>query len=185
MQEHHPLIGKAIAIQSASPLHVRVAADCARFSLRIEPAQADQAAKAFGSALPDRIGGVVSTSGRLAVRLGPDEWYLFAPLEDQQAIQQAFAGIYPTVPHSLVDVGHREVGLEVEGLSAQLALRSAIAFDIEAMRDGTGCRTIFDKVQIILIRHSETRFRIEVWRSFADQVWGILEAAGREIALDI
>jgi sarcosine oxidase subunit gamma len=50
---------------------------------------------------------------------------------------------------------------------------------------GTGCRTIFDRAQIILIRDAEHRFRIEVWRSFADHVRGIIEATRREIALGI
>ena len=185
LHEHHPLIGKEIAVRSVSPLNVRVAADGARFSLRIDPAEDTQAAKAFGCALPARIGDVVVAKGRLAVRLGPDEWHLLAPLAEQEAIETAFSGIYAAVPHSLVDVSHREIGIEVEGVAAVLALRSAIAFDIEAMPVGTGCRTIFDRAQIILIREAEDRFRIEVWRSFADHVWGILQAASREIALDI
>jgi sarcosine oxidase subunit gamma len=88
-------------------------------------------------------------------------------------------------PHSLVDISHREVGILVEGEAALLALRSAIAFDVEAMPVGTGCRTVFDKAQIILIRETENRFRIEVWRSFADHVRHILHAVSREIALGI
>ena len=96
-----------------------------------------------------------------------------------------FAALYATCPHSLVDVGHREIGIAVEGAAAVLALRSACAFDLETMPSGTGMRTIFDKAQIILIRHDENRFRIEVWRSFADHVWGLLQAASREISLGI
>ena len=121
----------------------------------------------------------------MAIRLGPDEWYLLAAPAEGEAIAARFAELYAATPHSLVDVSHREVGIEVEGSEALLALRSAIAFDIEAMPVGTGCRTLFDKAQIILIREAEDRFRIEVWRSFADHVWGILEAASREIELDL
>ena len=73
----------------------------------------------------------------------------------------------------------------MEGEAAALALRSAIAFDVEAMPVGSGCRTIFDKAQIVLIREDKNRFRIEVWRSFADHVWGLLQAVSREIALGI
>lgn len=185
LHQHHPLVGKEIAVHSVSPLNIKVAADHARFSLRIDPPQAARAAKAFGGALPEKIGDVVAAKGRLAVRLGPDEWHLLAPLAKQEAIERAFSDFYAALPHSLVDVSHREIGIQIEGAAAVLALRSAIAFDIDAMPVGTGCRTIFDKAQIILIREADDRFRIEVWRSFADHVWGILQAVSREIALDI
>ena len=69
----------------------------------------------------------------------------FAPSASQQAVESAFAALYGTVPHSLVDIGHREVGIEIEGTLATLALSSAIAFDIEAMPVNSGCRTIFDE----------------------------------------
>lgn len=182
LHEHHPLAGRQIALP---PLAIRVAADGSRFSLRADPARASDAAAAFGCPLPGRIGDVASASGRTAVRLGPDEWHLLAPLAEGDAIEARFAELYATLPHSLVDVSHREVGVEVEGVSAVLALQSAIAFDIEAMPAGTGCRTIFDRAQIVLVRETAERFRIEVWRSFADHVWGILQAASREIGLGI
>lgn len=169
----------------AASLTIHPAADATRFSLRIEPAAAFRTADAFGCTLPGRIGEVAASNGRLAVRLGPDEWYLIAAPDHLDAIEQAFTKLYDDCPHSLVDISHREVGIEVEGNAAALALRSAIAFDLDAMPVGTGCRTIFDRVQIILIREAEHRFRIEVWRSFAGHVRGILEATRREIALGI
>lgn len=183
--EHHPLAGRRIAVSKATPLSIRAAADCARFSLRLDAARIAEASKAFGLALPERIGEVTVTDGRLAVCLGPDEWHLLAPLAEQEEIERAFADLWVKVAHSLVNVGHRDVGIEVAGTAALLVLRSAIAFDIEAMPLGTGCRTVFDKAQIVLVREAEERFRIEVWRSFADHVWGILQAASREIELDI
>lgn len=185
LHEHHPLVGRETTIATAMPLSIRVAADAARFSLRIDPAGIGGASKAFGVKLPARIGEIAVAGERRAICLGPDEWYLMAPTAEQAAVEAAFADLYAKAVHSLVDIGHREVGIEVEGASALLALRSAIAFDIDAMPAGTGCRTIFDKAQVVLLRETEHRFRIEVWRSFADHVWGILQAAGREIALDI
>lgn len=185
LHEHHPLVGRETAIVTATPLSIRVAADVARFSLRIDPAAIDAASKAFGLKLPKKIGDLSISGEKRAVCLGPDEWYLTAPLAEQDAVEAGFAGLYTKALHSLVEIGHREVGIEVEGAAALLALRSAIAFDIEAMPVGSGCRTIFDKAQIVLLREAEQRFRIEVWRTFADHVWGLLEAVGREISLDI
>ena len=177
-----PAVNEA-PLSKATRLDIRAAEDAARFSLRIDPSAAATAATAFGAPLPARIGQTATSGGRLALQLGPDEWQLLAPLSEGDAIVESFGRLQ--TPHSLVDVGHREVGILVEGEAASLALRSAIAFDVEAMPVGTGCRTVFDKAQIILIRETQNRFRIEVWRSFADHVWHILRAVSREIALDI
>jgi sarcosine oxidase subunit gamma len=185
MHEHHPLLGREIAVHKAMPLTVRPAADTARFSLRIDPSEIAQASNAFGLDLPGKIGEIAVSQERSAACLGPDEWFLKMSLSGQQAVETAFADLYTTVPHSLVDVGHRDVGIEIEGADAALALRSAIPFDVEAMPVPSGCRTIFDKTQIVLVREAEDRFRIEVWRSFADHVWGVLHAVSREIELDI
>ena len=179
---HPPAVNEA-PLGKATPLDIRAAEDAARFSLRIDPSAAATAATAFGAPLPARIGQTAPSGGRLALQLGPDEWQLIAPLSEGDAIVESFGRLQ--APHSLVDVGHREVGILVEGEAASLALSSAIAFDIEEMPVGTGCRTVFDKAQIILIRETENRFRIEVWRSFADHVRHILHAVSREIALDI
>lgn len=180
---NHPLLGKTITGDKTSRLTIRVAEDIARFSLRIVPAAAQAAGAAFGTPLPARIGGMVTAGGRAALQLGPDEWVLTAPVAESDGIADAFAALQE--PHSLVDVGHREVGILVEGEAAALALRSAIAFDVEAMAVGTGCRTLSDKAQIVLVREDKNRFRIEVWRSFADHVWGILHAVSREVALGL
>ncbi|MGE4167622.1 MAG: sarcosine oxidase subunit gamma [Xanthobacteraceae bacterium] len=185
LQERHPLMGQRISLAERSSLVIHDAEDCARFNLRIAPENLGAASKACGCELQPTIGVIAMSGGRLALCLGPDEWQLYAPIAEGAAIEAAFAALYASCPHSLVDIGHREIGITVEGAAAVLALRSACAFDLEAMPSGTGVRTIFDKAQIILIRHDETRFRIEVWRSFADHVWGLLQAASREIALGI
>lgn len=181
LQVNQPLSGRGVALRDPASLGIRICEDRARFSLRIEPSQA--ASAVFGLGLPVRIGDVAVSGGRLALQLGPDEWLLTAPLTEADAVAAAFSRLQ--APHSLVDIGHREIGILVEGPAGALALRSAIAFDVESMPAGTGCRTIFNKAQIVLIREAEQRFRIEVWRSFADHVWGILQAVSREIALGI
>jgi sarcosine oxidase subunit gamma len=185
MHEQHPLLGREIAVRKAMPLAIRPQADTARFSLRIDPSHIAQASGALRLDLPAKIGGVAVSQDNSAVCLGPDEWYLKTSLAGQEAVETAFAALYATAPHSLVNVGHRDVGIEIEGADAALALQSAIPFDVEAMLVLSGCRTIFDKAQIVLVREAENRFRIEVWRSFADHVWGILRVASREIEFDI
>ena len=185
MYEHHQLSGRQFVIRKPSSLAVRAIADSARFSLRIDPAELSRASDAFGLSLPETIGSAVIENEKIAICLGPDEWYLVAPTDAQDTIVSAFAAFYSESPHSLIDIGHREVGIEIDGLDAVLALSSAIAFDLESMPANSGCRTVFDKVQIILLRETELRFRIEVWRSFATHVWDLLTCASREIELEI
>ena len=184
MHNHHPLVGRALAGAQAR-ISIRPVEDCARFILRIAPQNLSAASTVWGAGLPPTIGGSVSGSGRIATCIGPDEWYLIAPLTEQDAIESAFAGLYTTTIHSLVDVGHREVGIAVEGPDAILALQSSIAFDIAAMPVGSGCRTIIDKAQIILLREGQDNFRVEVWHSFSDHVWNLLAGICREIELGV
>jgi sarcosine oxidase subunit gamma len=185
MHNHHPLVGRQLSGPQHGGLTIRPVEDCARFILRINPQDLSAASSIWDADLPAIIGGLVSAAGRIATCIGPDEWYLIAPLAEQEAIETAFAGLYTTTIHSLVDVGHREVGIAVEGPQAVLALQSCIAFEIGAMPVGSGCRTIIDKAQIILLREADDRFRIEVWHSFADHVWHLLAGISREIELGI
>lgn len=182
MHTHHPLVGRAL-LDTATRVTIRPADDCARFILRIDPQQLATTAIIWAAALPDAVGGLVAHGDRIAACIGPDEWYLIAPLPEQDAIEHAFTHLYQTTIHSLVDVGHREVGIAIEGPDAVLALQTSIAFDVGAMPVGSGCRTIIDRVQIILLRLGEDRFRLEVWHSFADHVWTLLAGICNEIEL--
>jgi sarcosine oxidase subunit gamma len=184
MHNHHPLVGRVLT-GAQTRVTIRPVEDCARFILRIDPQDLAAASRVWGTDLPPTIGGLVSGSGRIATCIGPDEWYLIAPLTEQAAIESAFAELYTATIHSLVDVGHREVGIAVEGPDAALALQASIAFEIAAMPIGSGCRTIIDRAQIILLREGQDRFRIEVWNSFADHVWHLLAGVCQEIELGV
>lgn len=185
LMEDHLLPGTPIAIDGGASLSIRRAEDCARFSLRIPLEDAGEAAEAFGFDLPRVIGGMTSSTEKLALCLGPDEWLLMAPSGQENDVARRFDALYTQVPHSLVDIGHRETGIEIEGSAAALALGAACPLDLASMPAGTGTRTIFDKAQIVLIKRNDTSYRIEVWRSFAPHVWGLLEAVSHEIALGI
>ncbi|MGD9507424.1 MAG: sarcosine oxidase subunit gamma [Geminicoccaceae bacterium] len=168
----------------ADRLTVEVAQDCARFSLRVLADDRAKGGDAFGCALPERIGGLTSSGERLAICLGPDEWLLMAPADEVLAIEERFAAGMEHA-YSLVDVSHREVGIEVRGPAATLALSSFCALDLENMPSGSATRTILDKAQAVLIKHAPDHYRIEVWQSFAGHLWGLLAVVSREIALGV
>jgi sarcosine oxidase subunit gamma len=170
-------------IEIAARLSIAVAEDCARFSLRVADAGRAEAGAAFGCSLPPRIGGLEQRDARYAVCVGPDEWLLLAPIAESEKIEERFRSVQ--TPHSLVDVGNREVGIDVSGPAATLAMNSGSALDLSSLARGSGTRTIFDKAPIVLVKHSDDHYRLEVWQSFATHVWDLLAVASREIALDI
>lgn len=183
LQERHSL--SPVTTLGGSRLSVRVASDLDRFVLRGDPALSSQLESALDWKLAGRIGEATTKDARTSVRVGPDEWFLLAAPGTVSNPESRLQEAMPDQAWSMVDVSHREVGIELSGEAAALALSSFIAFDVGAMAVGDGCRTLFDKAQVILIREAPERFRIEVWQSFASHVWLLLEAASREIARDI
>ena len=183
IREHNALSGLELP-DLRDRLSVTVAEDCARFSLRVRPENSAQAGEAFGCAMPARIGGLASSGERLALRLGPDEWFLMAPSREAGAVLDRFATAMDGA-YSLVEVGHREVGIEVRGAAATLALASVCALDLEAMPSGSATRTILDKVPAVLVKHAPDHYRVEVWQSYAGHLWTLLTAVNREISLDV
>jgi sarcosine oxidase subunit gamma len=170
-------------IEVQARLRVAPAGDCARFTLRVADAGRAESSEAFGCPLPTRIGNLEQREGRLALCVGPDEWFLLAQTAEAGMIQDRFQQVI--APHSLVDVSHREVGIDINGPSAGIVLSSGLALDLSIMSPASGARTIFDKAPIVLIKHSGDHYRIEVWQSFAAHAWELLAAASREIALGI
>ena len=51
--------------------------------------------------------------------------------------------------------------------SAAEILMSGCPLDLERMAVGRGTRTIYETVEIVVIKRGAARFHIEVWRSFA------------------
>jgi sarcosine oxidase, subunit gamma len=89
------------------------------------------------------------------------------------------------LPHSLVDVSHRQTALQVSGPGAAVLLSAGCPLDLDpsAFPVGMCTRTVLAKAEIVLWRTAEDIFHIEVWRSFAAYVSRFLAEAAREIAL--
>jgi len=183
--QYHPLQDRQLSLDGAQPLTIKAGLETARFSLRIDPANLKTASEVFGLKLPDRMGGLSISEeagqGRAAIMIGPDEWYLTAPQTEHDQIIADFAKLYETQLHSLVDISNREISIVVEGARAAYLCQALIAFDVENMAIPSGRRTLLDRVQIILAREREECFRIEVWASFAEHVWHLLESVFNEL----
>ena len=139
-----------------------------RYSLRAR--NADLLERIIGRSLPRTIG---ATSEGI-ICLGPDEWLMRGPVGAAPSSQ-------PGEAVSVVDISERQVAIAVEGERAVEVLSGGSPLDLDNFPVGSGKRTIFEGVEIILLRESETRFVIEVWRSFAEFVWGVLTKVASEL----
>ena len=171
---HQPLEG---AVAGPAGLRVVAAPPMARLSLR-----GDRAAlgRACGIELPDTPCRATTAGPVSALWLGPDEWLLLAPhgTADLPARVEGAA---------VVDIGHRQVGLVVEGPGAAALLATGCPLDLHptAFPAGMCTRTVFAKAEIVLWRPREgERFHIEVWRSFAPYVHERLSNAARELGAE-
>jgi sarcosine oxidase subunit gamma len=155
----------------------------ARFSLRLDAAAAKAVGSAAGFQLDIPLNSRSGSGERFAVRLGPNEWLLMAPDRDAEVvpsqIETALAGHF----HTLVDIGHRNVGIEVSGRHAADVLNSGCPLDLAnaAFPTGAATRTLMGKAEIVLMRLDDApTYRVECWRSFASYVHGYLAEAARE-----
>ena len=145
-----------------------------RISLRL----ADPAALGFG--LPEQVGTRSIEGSRTALCLGPDEWLVEVPEAGRDGLLATLAGT--TVPMSAVEVSDREITFALEGPAVLALLATGCPRDLARMPVGSGARTVFDTVQVVLTREAEDRFHLTVWRSFVPHVRALLDIAQRELA---
>ncbi|WP_072571675.1 sarcosine oxidase subunit gamma [Granulibacter bethesdensis] len=171
-----PLTGISTGIASMS-----VTAPRRRLTLHLREGARANADGALGFSLPQALRATVQGE-RAALWMGPEETLILSDEADDLA--PALEAALKDVPHALVDVSHRQIGLLIEGERAADALNTGCPLDLSeaAFPVGMCTRTIYHKAEIVLWRLSSTQFHVEVWRSFAPYVWELLDEARREAA---
>jgi len=161
---------------------MRVLPAASRFIFRGPPAAQAAAGSAFGVALPTVACRAAAAGSRAALWLGPDEWLLLAGSDEGLAVAAALSRALGDQAHSLVDVSHRQVALELHGPHAEwlLASQCPLPLDLESFPVGMCTRTVFAKVEIVLWRTSSDTFRVEVWRSFSRYTVELLTEVAKE-----
>jgi sarcosine oxidase subunit gamma len=152
-----------------------------RFVLRGGPDVVGPVGAAFAVTPPLQPLRAAGEGSRAALWMGPDEWLLIAEdaaPEIGARLEAALAG----VPHSLVDVSHRQCAIEVSGVGAARLLNAGVPLDLDqaAFPVGAVARTLLLKAEIVLWRREAERFRVETGRSFAPYVAAVLEASARD-----
>jgi sarcosine oxidase subunit gamma len=174
---------RRVALLATTP-GVRPLPPAARWILRGGAEARAAAAAVLQLPIPNDACRAAAADERAALWLGPDEWLLIAPAASADATGAALAAALAATAHSLVDVSHRQVALELTTPEAVLLLAAGCPLDLEpgAFPVGMCTRTLLAKAEIVLWRTGAEVFRIEVWRSFAPYVSAFLAEAARGIA---
>jgi sarcosine oxidase, subunit gamma len=169
---------------AAAKVEIRPALSASRFIFRGGDEAVRLCGSAFGVALPRNACRSAQAGSRSALWLGPDEWLLLESDGESEAIETDLRAALGSAPHSLVDIGHRNVGLLVSGEASPDLLNAGCPLDLDigAFPVGMCTRTLFGKAEIVLWRIELLAFRVEAWRSFVPYVEGLLAEAAREYA---
>jgi sarcosine oxidase subunit gamma len=128
-------------------------------------------------------------TSRATLWMGPDEYLLLDlaggdPSADAAAttLFDALEAAMADVPHALVDVSHRQFAFEMTGPHAATILSGACPLDLDLAQFPVGMctRTVLAKADITLWRTRADAFHLEVWRSFAGYVTGVLTEIAAE-----
>jgi sarcosine oxidase subunit gamma len=148
-----------------------------RISLRAPDESLAALSRALELELPRRPKTSARADRRHVLWLGPDEWLVI----DEAGADLVSAAAAAPVFHSATDISHRNTAVIVSGPGAEATLAAGCPQDLslKAFPVGACSRTLFGKAEVVLLRLDEETFRVEVWRSFSDYVFGLLaEAAG-------
>lgn len=171
-----PLAGRLAAAVTPLPSQTR-------FSLRGAAAAMAPLQAAFGVAPGAEVCRAVTSGDKAALWLGPDEWMLAAPDAQSSALADRIEQALAAVPHSLVDVSHRNTGFTVSGAGAAALLAEGCPLDLHLSVTPVGfcSRTVLGKCEIVLWRTAPDAFQVECWRSFAPYVVAFLDQAGENL----
>lgn len=148
----------------------------------------------WGVAFAEAACRAVALGTRATLWLGPDEYLLLdmapgatslpkaTPDGAEANVASALERALADTPHALVDISHRQFALEISGPHALPILNGACPLDLDLGEFPIDMctRTVFSKADIVLWRTGADAFHVEVWRSFASYVTGVLGEIARE-----
>lgn len=180
-----------VPIADSSRITIKALAAGGRFVLRLSPGFLPGIARLAGMDLTMPVNRSFQSGGRIAARLGPDEWMLIVSDADLAVVSSEASAQLSGVHHALVDISHRNIAIEVSGTAAADVLNVGCPLDLTSDRfaPGHASRTLLGKAEVVVMRLSDSidadhnpmpRYRIECWRSFGRYLHGVLAEAARE-----
>ncbi|MCX8500399.1 MAG: hypothetical protein ORO03_01695 [Alphaproteobacteria bacterium] len=139
--------------------------------------------KQLGLEVPSQMLRSTTKGGTRVSWLGPDELYLSSDAETLAAKMLALCEPGAVAGGAAVDVSHRFCGLEFTGARAVEVLMAQAPLDLTdgAFPVGKATRTLFCKVEVILVRRSKQAYSIEFGRSFLNYVTELSGTITRDI----
>jgi sarcosine oxidase subunit gamma len=173
-----PLAGRQ---GGAASVRLTPAAPASRISLRAPVESVSALSSALRLDLPTRPKTSGHAGSRSALWLGPDEWLVIDDSgEDLMALVASASAL-----HAATDVSHRNAAIIVSGPGAEVTLAGGCPqeLSLDAFPVGACSRTLFGKVEVVILRIDTETFRVECWRSFAPYAFGLLAEAAGDAAL--
>jgi len=154
------------------------------WSLRVDPAAAAAPLGAAGLPIAMEPCRTATRGDWSALWLGPDEQLLVGPDASRAQLEPQLTAALGGVVHALVDVGHRQAAIELQGPEATtlLAMGCPLDFELSHMPIGFCSRTVYAKAEVVLWRQEAQRFQLQAWRSFLPYVTGLLAIGSQELA---
>jgi sarcosine oxidase subunit gamma len=169
----------------SSVVRLEAAQPAERINLRVRAEDVAALSAALGLDLPMKPKTSSSANGRTALWIGPDEWLVFAEGGSDIGNSLMQAAKKSGALHSATDISHRNTAILVSGAGAAAAINVGCPQDLslDVFPIGACSRTLFGKVEIVLLRTADDAFRVEVWRSFSDYAFGLLVDGAKDAAL--
>jgi sarcosine oxidase subunit gamma len=163
---------------------MRIKAPAARLLLQSDAPARAAAAEVWGVAFSEESCRARVSGDRATLWLGPDEYLLWQATRQPELPIDALEQALQSHPHSLVDVSHRQVALEITGPHATTILAGGCPLDLtlEQFPVGMSTRTVLAKAEMILWRTAAEEFHVEIWRSFQNYTVELLQEIGREFS---
>src|SRR5258708_12166606 len=147
---------------------MRVKPPGSRLILQCDAAARCAAAVAWGVPVAEERWGAQTVGEGATLWLGADEHLLWQASREIALPIADLERALVTHAHSLVDVSHRQVALEISGPHAATILAGACPLDLDAPQVPVHMcpRTVLAKAEIVLLRTPPGAFPLDVWRSF-------------------
>ena len=129
--------------------------------------------RALGFALPVEPNTVSNGDGKQALWLGPDEWLVVTPPDEQDAVADALVEALSGVFSSVTDITGGQTIITLSGENAEQVLAKGCSLDLHTRAFGEGrcAQTLVAGVGVTLLWASpEPSFDLIVRRSFAEHL---------------
>ena len=143
---------------------------------------------ALGFALPVKPNTVASGDGLLALWLGPDEWLVVTPRDEQAAVADALREALSGMFASVTDISGGQTAITLSGGNAREVLAKGCSLDLHprSFGEGTCAQTLVAGANVTLrLADPEPSFELIVRRSFAEYLALWLHDAALEFGVAV